>query len=217
MNRGRVFFGWGICLLGLALAGYFFSWDESSTEVLTTGHSTVEVTVSTRECLYAGWPHAKGIYLSSGATQVSLKTDAGKIYRFNSNEELRLVGVHFHGDAPFLVFVAHYEPARGFLAFAYQDHAFEAIDLAQLPPESAFANIGSRGATARRLFATSPLPSAPPGEFYETATAWLWSQMMTGKPVLVAGMDRNAVKACWAQWAIPIAESIHGQTGGRDR
>ena len=193
------------CLVGLAA---WFRWDVEVVETVRSGSREFVVELRGKERIYAGLPHMAGWYLSNGKTKLEIVSGPQR-WAFVADEELDLVGVHEIEDGLFLLFVAQYRPERGFLAFqGSEETSFTSLPLTQVPPKAAFANFGSRGMTARGFFDVAEVGTMPPNGFYDSATAWLWSQMATGKPVLGNQLAAEAVRDHWKKWAPIIAEEI---------
>jgi hypothetical protein len=193
------------CLIGLS-AGL-----QSKVEVVETvrtGSRQWVVVMRVYERVYVGLPHGAGWYLSKGKTQIE-GVSGRQRWDFQADEELDLVGFHEVEDGILLICLAHYRPERGFLAFHSSEGGdFAPISLAEVPPRAAFANFGSRGKTARGFFDGAESGAGPPEGFYDSTTAWLWSQMATNQPVLGNQLSMEAVRECWKKWSPVIAEEI---------
>lgn len=175
--------------------------------------SVKQVKSIVRHSLYTGYGHLNGSYLDRGLTTISFKDDKGAEFLFTKEEELELVGIHSNGGLFYLIFSAEYKPERGFLVYKTVGASFMEIPLTELPFEVAFANVGSKGMNAKRFFSI-PVPAQPSIDFYETATAWLWSQMTTGAPVLgQRSLDIAAIDKVWKMWARSIATKQEGVGG----
>lgn len=193
------------CLVGL---GAWFRWDVEDIETVRSGSREFLIVLRGKECFHAGLPHMAGWYLSKGKTKVEIASGPQR-WSFVNDEELDLVGVHQIEDGLLLLFVAQYRPERGFLAFhGSEESSFTPLPLVQVPPKAAFANFGSRGITARSFFDVAELSALPPDGFFDSSTAWLWSQMATGKPVLGNQLAAEAVREHWKKWSPIIAEEI---------
>ena len=180
------------CLVGLVA---WFRWDVEDIETVRSGSRDFSIVLREKVRFYAGLPHMAGWYLSKGKTKVEIASGPQR-WSFEVDEELDLVGVHEIEEGLLLLFVAQYRPERGFLAFhSSEESSFNPLPLAQVPPKAAFANFGSRGITARSFFDVAEVSAMPPDGFYDSATAWLWSQMTTCKPV-----------GCWTRF-IPVNPS----------
>lgn len=193
------------CLVGLTA---WFRWDVEVVETVRSGSREFVVDLRGKQCFYAGLPHMAGWYLSKGKTKVEIASGPQR-WSFEADEELDLVGVHEIKDGVLLLFVAQYRPERGFLAFhGSEESSFNPLPLVQVPPKAAFANFGSRGMTARSFFDVAEVSAMPPDGFYDSATAWLWSQMTTCKPVLGNQLAAEAVREHWKKWSPTIADEI---------
>ncbi|HYF34862.1 MAG TPA: hypothetical protein VD994_06175 [Prosthecobacter sp.] len=116
----------------------------------------------------------------------------GKGFGFESNEELHLIGVHQLNDILFLIFLAGYEPGRGFVIYQAKGSApFVPMPTTELPIEAAVANYGSYQTERKILLGSSERM------VLETMTARLWSQIATGKPYLPWGIDEARVREIW--------------------
>lgn len=197
-------------LLGAVLAVAFLLLTSARTHAQTTfivpsTHEVKDLKITARERLYVGYPHVKGWYLDKGHTAISFNLNHALKFTFALEEELQLIGLHVLGGEVYLIFIAEYMPERGFLVFRSDKGSFVEIPLPDLPAEIAFANIGTKGTTTKNFLSVRPLPEQPPDEFYDTATAWLWSQMNTGDAVLSQGLNRSSVNERWKKWGSKIA------------
>lgn len=173
--------------------------------VVFAAPSVRQVKSIVRHSLYTGYGHLNGSYLDRGATKVSFKDDKGAEFAFTREEELELVGIHSNEGQFYLIFSAEYKPERGFLAYKTLGTSFVEVPLTELPFEVAFVNVGSKGVNAKRFF-SPPTPSRPSIDFYETATAWLWSQRVTGLPVVgQRSLNIAAIDNVWKMWAQTIS------------
>ncbi len=176
-----------ILFLGLTAALSIVSWLErvvETSETVRSGSKELAIVLRVQKRIYAALPHMAGWYLSKGKTQVEITSGSWR-WSFDTNEELDLIGAHVVHDRVLLLFDSQYRPERGFLAFqAPVETSFTSLALNQVPPKLAFPNVGQRGRVARAFFDVSDLGAVPPDGFYDSATAWLWSQIKTNTPVL---------------------------------
>lgn len=185
------------------------SWGGWQNVTVWTGDGQkLNVRYADRPCVYVGFPHAKGFYLSSGETAVQVRIGESQEYTFNIDQELDVVAVQLFDQAIYLVFMAEYQPGRGMLVYQSDDKSFRRIDAAKLPPQIAFPNLTERADVARGIITSESANDVPPPEFYDTLSAWMWSQMVTNKAVLAEGLDTDAVDQFWSKWRKEIAKQM---------
>lgn len=154
----------------------------------------VVVQVGSKDSKYFGIPHGGGFYLKKGYTSVKIISD-NKVSDFEIKEELDLFAVQSFGDSLFLIFIAVYEPGRGFLVYQSKSRgAFEPILTSKLPLEVAAPNYGAYKVEKELLLKPDIQLSE---SLLKTRSVRLWSQIITGKSYLPWGVDATEVAVVW--------------------